>query len=179
MVTAIGINNKVVNIIENMYNKTICSVVLDGNQTGWFQVVVGVGQVCLLSPTLFNLFLDFVMQEIKCLKEQVTFNNLRIDLKYAEYTTLIAAVFEHLHLSTSHWEHSCGKLGTKINADKCEIHSEDPWNLSVDETALEKEKIVFLGSLIPKTLQEAKKGELKIAATTLGIWRKMYSSEKK
>ena len=34
MVTAIGINNKVVNIIENMYNKTICSVVLDGNQTG-------------------------------------------------------------------------------------------------------------------------------------------------
>ena len=31
MMTAIGINSKAVNIIENMYNKTICS---DGYQTG-------------------------------------------------------------------------------------------------------------------------------------------------
>ena len=64
------------------------------------------------------------MQKVKCLQEQVNFDdNLRIDLKYADNAFLITAVFEHLYLSTCQLEHACGKLGMKINADKCEIFS--------------------------------------------------------
>lgn len=66
------------------------------------------------------MFLDFVMQELKCLQEKVTFDDdLSIDLKYAEDTTLIAAAIEHLQLPTPQLENACGKLEMKINADKC------------------------------------------------------------
>ena len=60
---AIGISNKIVTITE----KTICSVTIDRYQTSGFEVTVGVRQGCLLSTTLLNMFLDFAMQEFKCL----------------------------------------------------------------------------------------------------------------
>ena len=64
-----------------MSEKTTCAVVADKFLTDWFSVSVGVRQGCLLSPTLFNLFLDFVMDELKCLQEPVTLDNdLNLDI---------------------------------------------------------------------------------------------------
>ena len=64
MMRAIGISKKAVNIIENMYNKIVCSVVIDGYQTGWFESRVGVRQGFLLSPTLCNLFFCFCYAKV-------------------------------------------------------------------------------------------------------------------
>ena len=58
MMRSIGINKKIVRIVEKMYDKTICAVVVDDLLTEWISVSVGVRQGCLLSPTLFTLFLD-------------------------------------------------------------------------------------------------------------------------
>ena len=62
-------------LLKEEITKVISStgaVVVNGLLTEWFSVSVGVRQGCLLSPTLFNLFLDFVMDEIKCLQDHVT-----------------------------------------------------------------------------------------------------------
>ena len=64
----------IVNTIKKRYQDTQCAVVVNGKLTEWFQVTVGVRQGCLLSPTLFNLFLDFLMKELKCLQEEITLN---------------------------------------------------------------------------------------------------------
>ena len=70
---------------------TTCAVVVDGLFTEWFSVSVGVRQGCLLSPTLFNLFLNFVIDEIKCLQDRVTLDeDSNFDARYADDTTLIA-----------------------------------------------------------------------------------------
>lgn len=58
---SIGTCNKIVNIIEKMHEKATRAVAVDGILTGWFSVSVGVRQG-LLSPSLFNLFLDFIMR---------------------------------------------------------------------------------------------------------------------
>ena len=65
MMISFGVDQKIVRIIEGLYNNTECAIVIDGNLTKWFSVNVGVRQGCLLSPTLFNIFLDFVMKELK------------------------------------------------------------------------------------------------------------------
>ena len=65
MMIAIGIDPKIVRIIESLYNETECTVVIDRQLTEWFAVKIGLRQGFPLSPTLFNIFLEFVMQELK------------------------------------------------------------------------------------------------------------------
>ena len=50
MMISIGINKEIASIVEKMYDKTTCAVVVDGPLTEWFSVSVGVWQGCLLSP---------------------------------------------------------------------------------------------------------------------------------
>ena len=63
---SIGINKKIIKIVKKMYDKTTSAVVVDGLLRKWFSFSVGVRLGCLLSPTLLNLFRDFVMDETKC-----------------------------------------------------------------------------------------------------------------
>ena len=90
MMRSIGVNKKIVSIVEKMYDKTICAAVADGLLTEWFSVCVGVVQGCLLSPILFNLFLDLGMDKIKCFQDRVKLDgDLNFDASFADDTTLI------------------------------------------------------------------------------------------
>ena len=179
MLRAIGVNNKIIKIIENMYSKTLCSVVIDGYKTEWFEVLIGVRQGCLLSPTLFNVFLDFVMEEVNCLNKDLTFeDNLNMDLKYADDTTLIASIFELLQLSTTQLEKSCEKFGMKVNGDKCKLFTEDQRNIILDGLAIEKaNSFVFLGSQVPGTSNDVKR-RIALAANAFGNLKKTLWSRK-
>ena len=61
--------------------------------TDWFQIVKGVGQSCILSPCLFNLYPEYIMRNPGLDESQAgikisrrNFNNLR----YADDTILMA-----------------------------------------------------------------------------------------
>ena len=60
MMKAIGVYPKVFNIIRYMYDYIKCAVLFDGRLTEWFEVMVGVRQGWISSPSLFNLFLEYV-----------------------------------------------------------------------------------------------------------------------
>ena len=51
------------NINENLYNKATSAVVFNISIGGWFRTTFGVRQGCLLSPTLFNIFLERIMAD--------------------------------------------------------------------------------------------------------------------
>ena len=124
MLLAIGVSTNIVNIVKTMYDNTTCSVIVNGRLTEWFKVTIGVRQGCLLSPTLFNLFLDFLMKELKCLQETITFDDeLCCDVRYADDTTLITVTFLLLELATNQLESACARYGLKINGEKCKIIS--------------------------------------------------------
>ena len=58
-----NINASIIRAIENLYDKAQSSVLFNGSTGEWFKTTVGVRQGCLLSPTLFNIFLDRIMCE--------------------------------------------------------------------------------------------------------------------
>ena len=58
--------------------------------------------------------------------------NLNFDARYADDTTLIAAVFERLQLSTDQLQEACKKYGMKISTIKCKIVSDSSTNLTIE-----------------------------------------------
>ena len=58
-----NINASIIRAIENQYDKAQGAVLFNGSTGEWFRTTVGVRQWCLLSPILFNIFLERIMCE--------------------------------------------------------------------------------------------------------------------
>ena len=58
-----NINASIIRAIENLYDKAQGAVLFNGSTGEWFRTTVGVQQGCLLSQTLFNIFLERIMCE--------------------------------------------------------------------------------------------------------------------
>ena len=120
---------------------------------------VGVQQGCILSPTLFNVFLEFVMDDLKSLQDNLQLDEiLSNDIRYADDTTRITMVFDKLHISTNELEASCAKWGMKVNPAKCKVISSDQNDIKIDGKVVEKVKeLIFLGSVVPGTPSDIKR----------------------
>ena len=58
-----NISIDLIRVITNLYNKATSAVVFNSSIGDWFRTTVGVRQGCLLSPTLFNIFLEMTMSD--------------------------------------------------------------------------------------------------------------------
>ena len=58
-----NISANLVRTIEQLYDKATSAVQMNGSIGEWFRTTVGVRQGCLLSPTLFNIFLEPIMSD--------------------------------------------------------------------------------------------------------------------
>ena len=54
---------ELINIIKSLYNSTTNSILLNNQIVIPFPIIVGIRQGCLLSPVLFNIFLEIIRQE--------------------------------------------------------------------------------------------------------------------
>ena len=169
MLRSIGISHKIVDIIEYMYDHTECSVQIDGKLTEWFPVTIGVRQGCILSPTLFNIFLEFVMDEVKSIIGEMKLDDsLSTDIRYADDTTLVALIFEKLKLSTSELDAACKKWGLKINTKKCKVMSDENDSLFIDGEKIDTiDKFIFLGSSVPNVSDDVIR-RIALAAVAFG-----------
>ena len=94
-----GIPDHLTCFLRNLYAGQEATVRTRHATTDWFQIGKGVCQGCILSPCLFNLYAEYIMQNdgldeaqagIKIARRNI--NNLR----YAEDTTLMAESEEDL-----------------------------------------------------------------------------------
>ena len=58
-----NISANLIQVIKTLYNKATSAVLFNGSIGDWFRTTVGVRQGCLLSPTLFNIFLERIMTD--------------------------------------------------------------------------------------------------------------------
>jgi len=57
-----GLQPKLVGLLEDLYKRTESAVIVGHDITEWFNQSVGVRQGCIMSPDLFNLYLEHIMR---------------------------------------------------------------------------------------------------------------------
>ena len=89
--------------------------------TDWFQIGKGVCQGCIMSPCLFNLYGDYIMQNARLDEAQAgikiagrSINNLR----YPYDTTLMEEIEEELKSLLKKLKEKSEKVGLKLNIQK-------------------------------------------------------------
>ena len=54
-------STNLIQVIDNVYDKVTSAVLFNSSIGDWFRTTVGVRQGCLLSPTVFDIFLERIM----------------------------------------------------------------------------------------------------------------------
>ena len=58
-----NVRRKLVSLIQSLYSRAVSAVRVGSDVSGWFNQTVGVRQGCILSPDLFNVFLEHILNE--------------------------------------------------------------------------------------------------------------------
>ena len=97
--------------------------------TDWFEIGKGVGQVCILSPCLFNFYAECIMRNAGLKEAQAgiktsgrNINNLR----YADDTTLMEESEKELKSLLIKVKEESKKVGLKLNIQKMKIKASGP-----------------------------------------------------
>ena len=108
-------------LLRNLYAGQEATVRTAHGTTDWFQVGKGVRQGCILSPCLFNLYADYIMQNAGLDEAQASIKTARRNinnLKYADNTTLTAETEEALKSLLLKVKEESEKEGLKLNVQK-------------------------------------------------------------
>ena len=135
-------------LLRNLYAGQEATVRTRCGTMDWFQIGKGVPQGYILSPCLFNLYAEYIMQnggldeaqaEIKITRRNI--NNLR----YADDSILMAESEELKSLWMKVKEES-EKVGLKLNIQKTKITASDPiTSWQIDGETMEAVKDFILG----------------------------------
>ena len=119
-----GIPDHLTCLLRNLYAGQDATVRIGHGTTDWIQIGKGVHQGCILSPSLFNLYAEYIMGNagldeaqagIKIARRNI--NNLR----YAGDTTLMAESKEELKNLLMKMKEESEKVGLKLNFQKTNI----------------------------------------------------------
>ena len=115
--------------MRNLYASQEATVRTGRGTTDWFQIRKGVRQGCILSPCLFNLYAEYVMQNAGLDEAQAgikiegrNINNLR----YEDDTIFMAESKEELKSLLMKVKEESEKVGLKLNIQKMKIMASGP-----------------------------------------------------
>ena len=150
-----GIPDHLTCLLRNLYAGQEAIVRTGNGTTDWFQIGEGVRQGCILSPSLFNLYAEYIMRNAGLDEAQAgikiagrNINNLR----YVDDTTLMAESEEELKSLLMKVKEESEKVGLKFNIQKTTIMAPGPitsWEID-GETVETVSDFIFWGS---KSLQ--------------------------
>ena len=94
-----GIPDHLTCLLRNLYAGQLSAVRTGHGTTDWFQIGKGVCQGCILSPCLFNLYVEYIIRNARQEEAQAGIKIARRNinnLRYADDTTLMAESEEEL-----------------------------------------------------------------------------------
>ena len=124
-----GIPDHLTCLLRNLYAGLEATVRTGHGSTDWFQIGKGVRQGCILSPCLFNLYVEYIMRNAGLGEAQagikIAGRNIN-NFKYADDTTLMAESKEELKSILMKVEEESEKVGLKLNIQKTKIMASGP-----------------------------------------------------
>ncbi|KAK3893242.1 hypothetical protein Pcinc_002931 [Petrolisthes cinctipes] len=132
-----NIGKKLTHTIQQLYANASSAVFAQGTIGEWFHTSVGVRQGCLLSPTLFNIFLERNMSN--ALEDHVGTGNIGgrtiTNLRFADDIDGIAGEENELSRLVNQLDRLSTKFGMEISAEKTKLmtneHGSITTNISV------------------------------------------------
>ena len=141
------------NLLRNLYVGQRKTVKARHGTMDWFQIGKGLCKGCILSPCLFNLYAEYIMQNTGLDEAQAGINIGRRNinnLRYTDDTTLLAESKEELKSLLMKVKEESEKAGLKLNIQKTKIMVSRPitsWQID-GETTETVTDFIFLGSKI-------------------------------
>ena len=194
-----GVTHQLADIITDLYTGTTCRVRASEGVSEEFEVKTGVRQGCVLSPMLFNCYMDHILREAM----EMTEGGLQIEystsgglfltyrdktplttsirnIQYADDLTMAAQTKAELQEMFEVLEAACRKYGMKINEEKTKIMSigdnqSDQHHIKLGSRVLEEvESFSYLGSEIGQSAKVGKEVNIRLkkASTVYQMWRR-------
>ena len=124
-----GIPDHLTCLLRNLYAGQEATVRTGHGTIDWFLIGKAVHQGCILSPCLFNLYVEYIMRNAGLEETQAGIkiagtntNNFR----YADDTTLMAESEEELKSHLMKVKEEREKVGLKLNIQKTKIMASSP-----------------------------------------------------
>ena len=152
-----NIDSTIVGVIEELYKHSNSAVLLNNQIGSFFQTTVGVRQGCLLSPVLFNIFLERIMQE--ALEEHTTSISIGgrpvCNLRFADDIDLMGGTNNELQDLTNKLANRANAYGMEISAEKSKIMVNSTDDISANitmngEPLEEVHQFKYLGATLSK-----------------------------
>ena len=148
-----GIPDHLTCLQRNLYTGQEATVRTGHGTTDWFQIEKEVCQGCILSPCLFNLYAEYIIQNARLYEAQAGIKIARRNinnLRYADDATLMAESEEELKSLLMKVKEESEKVGLKLNIQKTKIMASGPIvsRQIVGETVETVRDFIFLGSKI-------------------------------
>ena len=150
MFREMGIPDHLICLLRNLYAGQEATVRTEHGTTDWLKIGKGVHQVCILSPSLFNLYAEYIMQNARLEEAQAgikiagrNINNLR----YADDTTLMAESEEELKIFLMKVKEENEKAGLKLNIQKIKIMASGPitpWQIDGETMETVTDFIIYI-----------------------------------
>ena len=122
-----GVNGILLDGNKSFYVGSRACVRVNGVLSDWFTTHVGLRQVCVMSPILFNVYMDGVMREVRGrLRQDMTLSmegrRWKLPyLLYADDTLLFSESENGLQEAVEVFDSVCNNRLLKVNASKSKI----------------------------------------------------------
>ena len=129
-----NINANLIKVIESLFGKTTSAVFYNGSVGEWFRTTVGVRQGYLLSPILFNIFLERIMTDaLEDHEGSVSIGGRTItNLRFADDIDALAGKEDEFVKLVNHLNTASTKYGTEISAEKTKLVTNNIKGISSD-----------------------------------------------
>lgn len=181
-----GISTKFINALKALYKNTSFAVWDGNNFSEWFVTSVGLKQGCILSPLLFSLFIDDI---VDCVEDGLRIGDVVVKiLLYADDIIILAETPELLQRSINKVRDYCEMWNLTVNLDKSKImvfqkggrrSQTEKWFFGEGEIETVRE-YKYLGLLLTPTLSMTKHLKERLALGKSAInttWREVISQK--